>query len=916
MHFLTVEETLKRYSTVIDGLSDEEAESRLKKFGPNKIETEKKEKWYHILIRQFKGVLIYLLYFAAAISVFAGIYENDPESFIEAGVILGIVVINGILGFRQEYRAEAAMEALKKLAAPTARVRRNGKMVEIDAANVVPGDILVLEEGDRIAADGRLIKSVTLYADESLLTGESVPVRKDANVILSENTLVAERSNMVFMGTTVTRGHGEAIVVNTGLNTEMGKIAKYIAEAESEETPFQKDVNRFGKQVGVLIVVLAIVIAIFFVYVYGFEIREAIERAVIDALILSISLAVSAVPEGLPVVITVALAIGLERMAKQNAIVKKLSAVETLGRVTVICSDKTGTLTKNEMTVRKIFVDGKYYDVTGSGYEPKGEILLDGERAKIDGDLKLLIEVGVHCNNARLVFEDGIWKIYGDPTEGALVVLGEKVGIKPMLVRVDENPFDSDRKRMTTVHKYERSKIAYVKGAPDVLLELSTKALIDGKEVPLTDEVKKEYLNAVESMSKKALRVLGFAIRHLEEYKNVEDVEKELTFIGLVGMIDPPRPEVPDAVKVAKEAGIRSIMITGDHAATALAIAKEIGLTERDKVLTGKDLMNMSPEDLKKAVMECDIFARVSSENKLEILKALKANGEIVAMTGDGVNDAPALKGADIGVGMGKKGTDVAKEASHMILQDDNYATIVSAVREGRVIYDRVLAFVKFLLSANFDEIALVTLGAIVVLASPLFPLQILWENVLTDGLPAIALAMVKGDPDVMERPPRKKTSMIKPMIPSLIARFLLAFTVEAGIFLYMFFVEYGLRPGIDTNTERFMEISSTVYTTCVMFELFFAFECRSETQSLFKGKIEKELLLFTVLSMVIQAMAIFVEPLHPIFSTTYIDLEDYLLVVFGSTSIIPAEEIRKYFARKKLRRELEEWKLKRKSAQ
>ncbi|NPB09670.1 MAG: cation-translocating P-type ATPase [Thermodesulfobacteria bacterium] len=735
-HSLPKEEIFKLLGTGPEGLSEEEARRRLSIYGPNEIEGEKRTSPLKLFLKQFANLLIVILLIAAGVSFFVG-------DALEAGVILLIVVACAVLGFIQEWKADQALAALKQLAAPEATVLREGKKKRIPAREVVPGDILVLSAGDKVAADGRLIESVNLKVDESPLTGESVAVEKDAEKILPPDTPLPERVNMVFSGTTVIYGRGIAVVTATGKETEFGRIAGMLESVETEATPLERRIATVGRWLGGLSLAIAALAALIGVS-QGYPWLEMF--------IWGVSLAVAAVPESLPAVVTGALAIGVSRMARRKAIVKRLPAVETLGSTTVICTDKTGTLTKNEMTVREIWAGGKTFEVTGSGYDPQGEILLDGKKVKPEPGTALYYTLlaGLLCNDAGI--EDH--KVVGDPTEAALLVSALKAGLSPEgWKRVDELPFDSERKRMSVLVEKDGKRLILSKGSVEAILSISSAILLNGKPAPLTEEKRKEILSAAEEMSEKALRVMAFAYREAETLE-----EKELIFCGLQGMMDPPRPEAKEAIRECHEAGIRVIMITGDHAVTALAVAEALSLVpKRDPsyVITARELEELSDEELSARLKKTAIFARVSPEHKLRIVKLLKKQGEIVAMTGDGVNDAPALKAADIGIAMGITGTEVAKEAADLILADDNFATIVAAVEEGRTIFDNIKKYLLFLLSFNLSEILVLIAGFLAKLPLPLTAIHILWINLVTNGPPALALGVDPPAPDLMKRPPR-----------------------------------------------------------------------------------------------------------------------------------------------------------------
>jgi len=750
-HALNIDEVLRILNTDPDkGLSSHEAGERIRRYGYNVIEAKAKRGFIQILVGQIANLFMILLLVASIIAFVVG----EIGDSISIWIVMAIMIVAGVI---QEYRAEKALEKLKELTIPKAKVIRDGKLVELDTRLIVPGDIIVLNEGDKVPADARLIEAHNLYVDESMLTGESQPVEKKHDVVLDPNTPVADRANMVFNGTYIVRGSGRAVVVSTGLNTELGKIAKMVAEAGEEKTRLHIEMDRLARQLtGVIVVIAVIALALAILM----NIASPIE-----ALLTSIALAVAAVPEGLPAVLTIILALGVLRMAKRNALVRRLGAVESLGRVTVIATDKTGTLTRNEMTVVEIWTPRLgYVKVTGSGYLREGSLVKDGQELRYDSskELELLILNGILCNNSSIDYSVKPPKPIGDPLEAALLVLGYKSGLDPDNVRnkanrIAEIPFSSERKMMSVLVEFDGKYILFSKGAPEVILSKSIKAQYGESIRELMDNDRERYMAIAEEMASKGLRVLAYAYKVLDNIPTDvdESLEKDLVFLGFTGLLDPPRPEVPEAVKKAIEAGINVIMVTGDHALTAKAIAEMIGLPLENKlVITGYELDRMSDDELAEIIDKVAIFARVSPEHKLRIVKALKKKGHVVAMTGDGVNDAPALKMADVGVAMGLRGTDVAREASDLILEDDNFATIVAAIEEGRTSYNNIRKATLYLLSANMAEIMIVLGGMLLLGELLLTPAMILWINLVTDSLPAITLGLEPPEPDVMKKPP------------------------------------------------------------------------------------------------------------------------------------------------------------------
>ncbi len=743
-HALDPQEAASSFDTdLATGLSSGEAARRLARYGPNIIKEEARRTWYQVLARQFVDVLIWILLVAAAISVAVG-------ELADAVTILVIVVLNGILGFVQEWRAEQALDALKKMLSPTCTVLRDGTERETDSTNLVPGDVVVLEIGDHVPADLRLVESINLQIDESALTGESAPVHKQVEPV-PEDAPLAERSSMAWMGTNVTNGRGRGIVVATGMATEFGRIARLTQTLGGETTPLQRKLATLGKQLGVISITVSALVAV---------VGAITGKPLLEMFLTGVSLAVAVVPEGLPAVVTITLALGIRQMVKRKALLRRLQVAEALGSASVICTDKTGTLTKNEMTVTKIWLPTGTIDVTGTGYDPEGHFEMNGH--KIDyrehPDLLALLETGLICNHARVTHDGRHWVPLGDPTEAALVVAAYKAWMSPdgEGPTISEFSFNSVRKRMTVIVHGEEGKIAYMKGAPEVVLERCTKILDGDHETALTSEDRKAFINAYKHMASEGLRTLALARREVPEHVELDedDVERDMTLLGVVGIIDPPRPEVPHALKVATQAGIRTIMITGDAAETALAVARRIGL-EVEKAVTGPELDMLDEPGLSEVLHHKVLFARTSPEHKLRIVRILQSEGHIVAMTGDGVNDAPALKQAEIGVAMGIRGTDVAKAAADMVLLDDNFASIVGAVEEGRRQYDNIQKFVRYLLSSNTGEVVAVFLN--IILGGPLIllPVQILWMNLVTDGMTAVALGVEPAADDLMRQPPR-----------------------------------------------------------------------------------------------------------------------------------------------------------------
>ncbi len=861
-------------SMASDGLSTVEAKERLEKYGLNEFQDKKRKTFLQKFIDQFKDFMIIILIAAAIISIAAG-------ERVDAIVILAIVILNAFLSIYQEGQAEKSLESLKQMSAPEAKVIRDGKKTVVPARELVPGDIVILEAGDIIPADLRLFTSSNLKIDESSLTGESVAVEKNSEVILDNNATLGDRVNMAYMSTIVTYGRGKGVVVGTSHDTEIGKIATMIEEIEDDLTPLQNKLDKLGKKLGILtIIICAIVFALGLIQ----------KREVIDMLLVSVSLAVAAIPEGLPAIVTIVLAIGMGRMVKKNAIVKKLLAVETLGSTTYICSDKTGTLTQNEMTVKKVYSDGKFYDVTGIGYEPEGQILNQGNELTHDelNNLKALLYACILNNDANLLENNNIYTIMGDPTEGALITFAGKAGfledeVEAEQPRIDEIPFDSDRKMMSTFHEVDDRIIQYTKGAPDIVLSNCKYIYIDGEFKEITDEHRVDILKANSTFASDALRVLGFAIKIInkDDFKNTDKNEEDLIFVGLTGMIDPPRTEAMQAIEECKRAGIHTVMITGDHRETAFQIAKELGICENhNETISGSELSTIADSEYNELVKRIKVYSRVSPEQKVKIVNALRENGEIVAMTGDGVNDALAIKRADIGISMGITGTDVAKNTADMVLTDDNFASIVNAVEEGRIIFANIQKFVAFLLSCNIGEILIVFFAMLLGMEEPLKPIHLLWLNLVTDSLPALALGVEPGEPGIMDEKPRSKDDPIitKKMGVAIVLQSL-AITVAS---LLAFYYATKLYP------ESITHARTIVFATLITSELLRAFSSRSFDRPIWKIGIKSNMkMVYAILISFSMLIAVLYIPfLHDIFDTFQLGFKDWEIVL--SFAFIP----------------------------
>ena len=803
------------------GLSSSEAKTRLEKYGPNSIESSNKKSMLQKILDQIIDPMVILLIVASIISAFTG-------DKVEAIIIIAIVVVNAIMSIYQEGQAEDSVAALQKMSSPEATVLRDGKRGKVKAEELVPGDIVILETGDIIPADIRLLDSRNLKIDESSLTGESVAVEKDAEEEYNEEVGIGDRKNSAYSSSIVTYGHGEGVVTSTGSESEIGKIATSLDSVEEKQTPLQKQLNELSKKLAILVIVVCAL-----VFVVGYFRSN---MTLLENFMVAVSLAVAAIPEGLTAVVTIVLSIGMNRMVEKKAIVKNLVSVETLGSTTAICSDKTGTLTQNEMTITKVFTDFKEFDVDGSGYAPEGKISHEGEVIDSHDQIELLMTIASLSNDANLIERSGTYEITGDPTEGAMLTLSEKWGIvqedlNEAHPRIDEIPFDSDRKMMTTFHKIEDSFYAMTKGAPDIIIKNSSKIMIDGKLEDFTEDKKNKVLEENTKLAKQALRVMAYAFKPYEtlegEELTTENIEREMVFVGLTGMIDPPRPEAKAAVEECHRSGIDVIMITGDYFETALAIAKDLGIAQReDQAMQGSELNGKSEEEIREIVKTKRIFARVSPQNKVQLVNALQANGNIVAMTGDGVNDAPAIKNADIGVSMGITGTDVAKDTADMILVDDNFATIVNAVEEGRVIFSNIKKFVSFLLSCNIAEVLIVFLSILFGLPSPLTPIQLLWLNLVTDAFPALALGVEPAEADIMERPPRDPHQGI---LSGETGRGVIFQSIAITIAVLASYV-IGLKYIFPGNIEG---AHTMVFATLITSELLRAFSVRSEKYTL-----------------------------------------------------------------------------------
>lgn len=876
------------------GITDEQAATRRETMGWNELSEGARVSPIALLLNQFKDFMVLVLAGATLVSGLLGEY-------LDAITIISIIILNGILGFVQEFRAERSLRALKQLSAPSAKVIRQGQLKHLPAKELVPGDIVVLESGDRIPADVRWIETNSCYVEESALTGESMPVNKHNQVIARGDIPLGDMKNMGFMGTMMSRGNAKCVVIRTGMDTEMGKIAHLIESTETMETPLQHRLEQLGK----ILIIVALALTVMVVVAGILHGQPALAM-----FLAGVSLAVAAIPEGLPAIVTIALAIGVQRMIKRKAIVRKLPSVETLGCASVICSDKTGTLTQNKMTVTRLWLGGRMLEVSGEGYEPTGHVTENGLPIDMKNDqaLRRLLQISALCNNAHLeekvvnpseqmrqskskkkdlteMEEQSAWNIKGDPTEGALLVMAAKLGATPSSLgtaytRESELPFDSERKRMSVVVSHQGGRLVYTKGAPDVLIDRCNYILWDGKVVPFTATFKQRVQAANEQLAKQALRVLGLAYRDLKSNENTADedrVESQLVFAGLTGMIDPPRREVRDAIVQCRRAGIKTVMITGDHQLTAEAIANQLGIIPKQgQTINGAQLSQLDDDQLDKIVDQVYVYARVSPEHKLRIVKSLQRKGHIVAMTGDGVNDAPAIKAADIGIAMGQSGTDVTKEASSLILSDDNFSTIVSAIEEGRGIYENIRKFIRYLLASNVGEILVMFFAMIAGLPLPLVPIQILWVNLVTDGLPAMALGVDQPEKDLMLHRPRsaKENIFARRLGWKIVSRgFLIGICTLAAFWITL---------GADHNNADQLRLAQSVaFATLVMAQLIHVFDCRSSRSIFHRNILQNRVLVLAVLSSLVLMLGVmYFEPLQPIFKTVPLGLREWCLTL------------------------------------
>jgi Ca2+-transporting ATPase len=859
------------------GLDETEAQTRLLESGPNELLSSGRISPWVLFFSQFKNILIQILLVATLLSVFMG---HAVESIAIAVIVLFAV----FLSFIQEYRAERAIEALRRMAAPTANVMRNGKEKKIPARELVPGDVILLHAGDKVPADARLVQLFNLQVEEAALTGESLPVEKKTDTLGESDMGLGDRTNMVYSGTVVSYGRGRAIVTATGMNTEFGKITGMLQEVETAKTPLQKNLDQVGKNLAKAAGVIVVIIV---------ALGVLRGQPLLDMIIFGVALAVAVVPEALPAVVTISLAIGVQRMVKRNALIRRLPTVESLGCTSVICSDKTGTLTKDEMTIRKICVAGRIYDVDGSGYNPQGGFLLNGSRITVSQDLQFLLRAGILASDAYLTKEEGQWDIKGDPTEGAMIVAGAKAGLDKGSLdkenpRLNEIPFSSETKRMTTLCEESGKQVSYTKGAAEVIISLCTRHRKEDRTEFLDESLRTELLSICQQMAKEALRVLAIAYKPDTQ---IDNAQKEMVFLGLVGMIDPPRQEAKAAVQTCETAGIRPIMITGDHPLTAQAIAHELGILKDGRVVTGVELDQMDEAQLDRNIDKINVYARVSPAHKLRVVTAFQRQGHVVAMTGDGVNDAPALKKADVGVAMGITGTDVTKEVASMTLTDDNFASIVAAVEEGRHIFGNTKKYLMYLLSANIGEIGLMAGTMLLGMPLPLTAVQILYVNLATDGLPALSLAVDPAEADLMRRKPRTQKSGIfsRPVVLLMLAGGIWSALVNIGIFAW------ALKSGMARE-----EAMTLTFVSLVLIQFFQAYNFRSDRLSVVqKPFANKWLNLAVVWELLLLLLVVYIPILHKPFGTYSLSLLDWVIAVVLSFTVTPILETVKWMIRR-----------------
>ena len=879
-HTLSIEETGDCLCCTPHGLTDVEAKRRLAECGLNELQAAPPVSPWTILAEQFKNVLVIILLIGTAIS---GVLGHGTEAIAIAVIVLLAV----LLGFVQEYRAERAIEALRRMAAPSATALRDGREGEIPACDLVPGDVVLLNAGNRVPADLRLIEAVNLKCDEAALTGESIPVEKHTAPLADVNLALGDRSGMAYAGTIVTYGRGRGFVVATGMQTEFGKVAKMLQTVEVGRTPLQQNLDKVGKTLAkVALSVVAVIVLLGIVR----------GQPLLEMLIFGIALAVAAVPEALPAVVTISLAIGVQHMVRRNALVRRLPAVETLGSTSVICTDKTGTLTKGEMTVRKIWQGDRVVEVSGAGYEPSGRFTVDGTATDPSRGLGLILQAATLASDAKLTHDasENRWKINGDPTEGALVVTAAKAGLDKAALekqypRIHEIPFTSERKRMTTLHADSNGMVAYSKGAPEIVLEACTQAWEDSGPKPLDTRRRKDVLTAAQHLADQALRVLAVAYK---PGASKDEAEQNMVFLGLLGMIDPPRPEAKSAVRTCTDAGIKTVMITGDHPLTAKAIARELGIFKSGRTMTGAELEAMKDADFERDVENIEVYARVSPEDKLRVVTALQNKGHIAAMTGDGVNDAPALRKADIGVAMGITGTDVTKEAGVMTLLDDNFASIVGAVEEGRKIFSNIKKYLMYLLSSNVGEIVLMAGASFAGLPMPLTALQILFVNFVTDGLPALALAVDPPEKDLMRRPPRDPRSGIftKPVVTLVLAGGLWSAVINIGIFTI------GLHYGLPLQ-----EAISMTFVSLILIQFIKAYNFRSDRNSVLNSPFANKWLNLAIVLEILLLVAIIEVPwLSNVFGVVALSLTEWLIIIGAAFTVAPVLEITKWLQRRR----------------